>query len=105
MGPTNSQMMRGSVWLVLHGGLAQFSGKRLVVPPIYMKGGGSNDEDIPTKYDTSNVKNSSSNIKYTNQGPLTRCRAKKLQEHVNSFLTNYAFMTPRLLLNSTKPKD
>ena len=31
-GPTDSQMTHGSVWLVLHGGLAQFPGKRLVVP-------------------------------------------------------------------------
>ena len=60
-----------------------------------MKGGGSNDEYIPTEYDTSNVKNSPSNIKDTNQGPLTRCRAKKLQEQVNSFLTNCAFITSK----------
>ena len=51
------------------------------------------DGDIPTVHDTSNVKNSPSNIKDTNQGALTRRRAKKLQEHINSFLTNYAFMT------------
>ena len=52
----------------------------------------SADEDIPTVHDTSNVKNSPSNIKDTNQGPLTRRRAKKLQEQVNSFLTDCAFM-------------
>ena len=38
---------------------------------------GEDDEDIPTVDDTSNVKNSPSNIKDTNQEPLTR-RAKKL---------------------------
>jgi len=53
------------------------------------------DEDIPTEHDTSNVKNSTSNIKDTNQGPLTRRRAKKLQEQMNSFLTDYAFMTSK----------
>ena len=41
---------------------------------------GEDDEDIPTVDDTSNVKNSPSNIKDTNQEPLTRRRAKKLQE-------------------------
>ena len=41
------------------------------------------DEDIPTMHDTSNVKNSPSNIKDTNQRPLTGRRAKKLQEQVN----------------------
>ena len=56
---------------------------------------GEDDEDIPTVDDTSNVKNSPSNIKDTNQGPLTRCRAKKLQEQVNSFLTNCAFITSK----------
>ena len=55
----------------------------------------NNDEDIPTEHDTSNVKNSPSNIKDTNQGPLTRRRAKKLQEQVNSFLTDCAFMTSK----------
>ena len=53
------------------------------------------DEDIPTVNATSSVKNSPSNIKDTNQGPLTRSRAKKLQEQVNSFLINYAFMTSK----------
>ena len=56
------------------------------------------DEDIPTVHDTSNVKNSPSNIKDTNQGPLTRHRAKKLQEQVNSFLTNCAFMTSKVVI-------
>jgi hypothetical protein len=32
-----------------------------------------------------------SSPKDTNQGPLTRSRAKKLQEQVKSFLTNYNF--------------
>ena len=53
------------------------------------------DEDIPTEHDTSNVKNAPSNIKDTNQGPLTRRRAKKLQEQVNLFLTDCAFMTSK----------
>ena len=56
---------------------------------------GEDDEDIPTEHDTSNVKNSPSNIKDTNQRPLTRCRAKKLQEQVNSFLIDCAFMTSK----------
>ena len=56
---------------------------------------GEDDEDIPTENDTSNVKNSPSNIKDTNQVPLTRCRAKKLQEQVNSFLTDCAFMASK----------
>ena len=56
---------------------------------------GKDNEDIPTVHDISNVKNSPSNIKNTNQGPLIRCRAKKLQEQVNSFLTNCAFMTSK----------
>ena len=56
---------------------------------------GKDDEDIPTVHDISNVKNSPSNIKNTNQGPLTRCRAKKLQEQVNSFLTYCAFITSK----------
>ena len=53
------------------------------------------DKDIPTVHDTSNVKNLPSNIKDKNQGPLTRRRAKKLQEQVNSFLTDCAFMTSK----------
>ena len=56
---------------------------------------GEDDEDIPTVHDTSNVKNSPSNIKDTNQGPLTRRRDKKLQEQMNSFLTDCAFMTSK----------
>ena len=56
---------------------------------------GEDDEDIPTEHDTSNVKNSPSNIKDANQGPLTRRRAKKLQEQVNLFLTDCAFMTSK----------
>ena len=43
-GPTDSHRTCGNVWLVFHGGLAQFSSKRLVVPPIYMRGGGSNED-------------------------------------------------------------
>ena len=47
-GPTDSHMTRGSVWLVLHGGLAQFSGKRLVVPPYIYEGRGSNEDTPPS---------------------------------------------------------
>ena len=39
-GPTDSHMTRASVWLVLHGGLAQFTGKRLLVPSYKYKGRG-----------------------------------------------------------------
>ena len=35
----------------------------------------------------------SSSLKDTNQGPLTRSHAKKLQEQVNSFLTECNFNT------------
>jgi predicted HNH restriction endonuclease len=41
---------------------------------------------------SSSINHSPSNIKDTNQGPLTRSRAKKLQEQVNSFLTYYNFI-------------
>ena len=47
---------------------------------------GEDDEDIPTMH-------ASSSPKDTNQGPLTRSRAKKLQEQVNSFITNCNFNT------------
>jgi len=55
----------------------------------------NNDEDITTEHDISNVNNSSSNIKDTNQWPFTRRRAKKLQEQVNSLLTYCVFMTSK----------
>jgi hypothetical protein len=53
------------------------------------------DEDIPTVHASSSISRSPSNIKDTNQGPLTRSRAKKLQEQVNSFLTDYNFNTSK----------
>ena len=43
-GPTASQNACGSVWLVLHGGLDQFPGERLVVPPYIYEGRGSNGD-------------------------------------------------------------
>jgi len=49
--------------------------------------GGEDDEDIPTVHAISSINHPPSNIKDTNQGPLTRRRAKKLQEQENSFLT------------------
>ena len=39
-GPTAFQLTCGSVWLVLHGGLAQSPGKWLVVPPYIYEGRG-----------------------------------------------------------------
>ena len=39
-GPTASQMTRGEVWSVPNGGLAHFSGKRLVAPSYKYKGRG-----------------------------------------------------------------
>jgi len=56
---------------------------------------GEDDEDIPIVHATSSMNRPSSNIKDTNQGPLTRSRAKKLQEQVNSFLTDYNFNTSK----------
>jgi len=47
---------------------------------------GEDDEDIL-------VMHASSSTKDTNQGPLTRRHAKKLQEQVNSFLTDCNFNT------------
>jgi len=47
---------------------------------------GEDDEDIPAMH-------ARSSPNATNQGPLTRSRAKKLQEQVNSFLTNCNFYT------------
>jgi hypothetical protein len=40
---------------------------------------------------SSSINDSTSNIKDTNQGPLTRSRTRKLQEQVNLFLTDYNF--------------
>jgi hypothetical protein len=51
------------------------------------------DEDIPTVHASPSINHPPSNIKDTNQGPLTRSHAKKLQEQVNSFLTDYNFNT------------
>jgi len=53
------------------------------------------DEDIPTIHASSSINHPLSNIKDTNQGPLTRSHAKKLQEQVNSFLTDYNFNTSK----------
>jgi hypothetical protein len=52
---------------------------------------GKDDEDISTVHASSNINHPPSNIKDTNLGPLTRSRAKKLLEQVNSFLTDYNF--------------
>ena len=59
------------------------------------------DENIPTVHASSSINHSPSNIKDTNQGPLTRSRAKKLQEQVNSFLTDYNLNTSK---NAILPK-
>ena len=48
-------------------------------------------------HDTSNIKNSPPTL---NQVPLTRHHAKKLQEQVNSFLTDCAFMTSKYVILS-----
>jgi len=53
------------------------------------------DEDTRNVHATSNVKHSSSNIKDVYLVPLTRSRAKKLQEQVNSSQTDYALMTSK----------
>jgi hypothetical protein len=52
------------------------------------------EEDIPAVHATSSLKD-------TNQGSFTRSRAKKLQEQVNLFLTDYNFNTSEnaILLN------
>ena len=52
---------------------------------------GEDDEDIPTIHASSSINPSPSNIEDSNHGPLTRSRAKKLQEQVNSFLTDFNF--------------
>jgi hypothetical protein len=49
------------------------------------------DEESPTVHATSSINHPPSNIKDINQGPLTRSHAKKLQEQVNSLMTNYNF--------------
>ena len=49
---------------------------------------GEDDEDIPAVHVSSSPKD-------TNQGPLTRSHAKKLQEQVNSFLTDYNLNTSK----------
>ena len=81
---------------------------------------GEDDKDIPTVHATSSVKNSPSNIKNTNQaqvfdGPITRSRAKKLQQEVNALLCeiyfniNENYILPKscmlLLLRFTKEND
>ena len=52
---------------------------------------GEDDEDISTIHASSSVNPPPSNIKGANEGPITRSHAKKLQEQVNSFLTDYRF--------------
>jgi hypothetical protein len=47
------------------------------------------DEDILTMHAPSSVNNSQTNIKDTNQGPVTRSRAKKLQQEVNALLYEF----------------
>jgi len=59
------------------------------------------DEDIPNVHSTSSAKHSPSNIKDVYLLPLTRSCAKKLQEQVNSFQTDCAFMTSK---NGILPK-
>ena len=56
---------------------------------------GRADEDISTVHASSSINHPPSNTKDTNEGPLTRSRAKKLQEQVNSFLTDYNFNTSK----------
>jgi hypothetical protein len=51
---------------------------------------GEDDEDMP-------IMHASSSTKDTNQGPLTRSHAKKLQEQVNSFLIDYNLTLLRML--------
>jgi hypothetical protein len=53
------------------------------------------DEGIPTIHASSSINRPLPNIKDTNQGPLTRGRAKKLQELVNLFLTDFNFITSK----------
>jgi len=48
-------MTRGSVWLVLHGGLARFPGKRLVVPSYKYKGRGVRIETHTTDHTISSL--------------------------------------------------
>ena len=50
-----------------------------------------NDEDILTHHDPSSVNHSLYNIEDTNQKPLTQNCVKKLQENMNSFLTEIIF--------------
>jgi len=56
------------------------------------------DEDIPKLHASSSINHPPSNIKDTNQGPLTRSRAKKLQDQVNSFLTDFNFNTSKYVI-------
>jgi hypothetical protein len=52
---------------------------------------GKDDEDISTVHASSSINHPPSNIKDINLGPLIRSHAKKLQEQINSFLTDYNF--------------
>jgi hypothetical protein len=56
---------------------------------------GKDDEDISTIHASSSVNHSQYNIEDTNQGSFPRRRAKKQQEHVNSFLIGYNFNTSK----------
>lgn len=49
------------------------------------------NEDIPTMQATSSINHSLYNIEDTNHGPLTQSHVKKIQEKVNSFLTEIIF--------------
>jgi hypothetical protein len=49
---------------------------------------GEDDEDISAICASSSDNHSPSNMNISNPAPLTRSRAKKLQEQVNSFLTD-----------------
>ena len=56
---------------------------------------GEDHENISTIHASSSVNHSQSNIKDTYQGPFPQTHAKKLQEQVNSFLTNFNFNTSK----------
>jgi hypothetical protein len=64
------------------------------LPPLLPYASTTIDEDILAVHSNSSPKD-------TNQGPFIRIRAKKLQEQVNSFLTDYNFHTSE---NVTLPK-
>jgi glycyl-tRNA synthetase alpha subunit len=55
----------------------------------------TSDEDIPAIHAPSSVNHSQYNFEDTNQGSFLQRHAKKLQEQVNSFLTDYKLNTPK----------